>query len=308
MVGLHGALALITGESNSKRQSGGTSEGKITCSLRQTPMSQDILQGGESDVVLLSSKEYSFVSTDLPLIPMLTSKEKRSKRRSAVATLENNYSRGMDVLPFRAKTDSQEDLWDSLNSNTVTIAVGPSGVGKTLVALWWGLEAIRLGEIQKILYIRSDVGCSHQRGRGALPGTMEEKMNPLVGPVYDNLAVMTRSQGAAEYLVSKKIVEPMMLEDVRGRSFNECLIIFDEAQNSMPDNVKTVISRVGEGSKVIVTGDTKQVDLEVFSRNSGLLDSYHRLANIEGVGRVQFTRSDIVRNGIISDILEAYGD
>jgi len=119
---------------------------------------------------------------------------------------------------------------------------------------------------------------------------------------------MTKSYGASEYLVSKKIVEPMMLEDLRGRSFSNCLIIFDEAQNSMPENVKTVISRVGEDAKVVITGDTRQIDLDVFSRNSGLLDSYHRLANIRGVGRVQFDREDIVRNGIIADILEAYED
>jgi phosphate starvation-inducible PhoH-like protein len=170
------------------------------------------------------------------------------------------------------------------------------------------LEAIKQGKLDKIYYLRSDVGCSHQRGRGALPGTLEEKMAPLVGPVHDNLAVMTRSPGAAEYLLAKHTIEPMMLEDVRGRSFNECLIIFDEAQNSLPENVKTVISRVGENSKVVITGDTKQIDLDVFRHDSGLLDSYHRLANIAGVGRVQFSKSDIVRNGIIADILSAYED
>lgn len=267
-------------------------------------MSIDSSQGGDAyDVILISSKEYHVPTVCLPT-PMLTAKEKRSKRRQVEG--KETQSRGMDVLPFLPKTDNQENLWTSLNKNTVTIAIGPSGVGKTLVALWWGLDAIKRGNIDKIYYLRSDVGCAHQRGRGALPGTLDEKMAPLVGPVHDNLTVMTRSHGAAEYLLSKKIIEPMMLEDARGRSFNNCLIIFDEAQNSMPENVKTVISRVGEDSKVIITGDTRQIDLEVFSRNSGLLDSYHRLANIHGVGRVQFDRSDIVRNGIIADILEAY--
>lgn len=217
-------------------------------------------------------------------------------------------SRGMDVLNFYPKTDAQEDLWTSLNKNTVTIAVGPAGVGKTLVALWWGLSQIKHNHISKIFYLRSDVGCSHQRGRGALPGTLEEKMAPLVGPVFDNLRVMTRSHGAADYLLSKKIIEPILLEDVRGRSLNDCLIIFDEAQNSLPEQIKTVISRVGENSKIIVTGDTRQIDLDVFKRDNGLLDCYHRLSNIGGVGTVQFTKSDIVRNGIIADILSAYED
>jgi phosphate starvation-inducible PhoH-like protein len=269
-------------------------------------MSQNYSQGGSSHVVLVSSEEYQ-LPTDCPFFKMLDSKTKRKSRRAEnTQMLEKSYSRGMDVVPFLPKTDHQEDLWSSLNKNTVTIAIGPSGVGKTLVALWWGLTEVAKGNIEKIYYVRSDVGCSFQRGRGALPGTMEEKMAPLVGPVHDNLVVMTRSRGATEYLLSKKIVEPMMLEDIRGRSFNECLIIFDEAQNSMPDNVKTVISRVGQDSKVIVTGDTRQIDLEVFKNDNGLLDCYHRLANINSVGRVQFDRSDIVRNGVIADILEAY--
>jgi phosphate starvation-inducible PhoH-like protein len=234
----------------------------------------------------------------------VAAKEKRKLRRQT--TERENQTRGMDLLPFYGKTDHQEDLWDSLNKNVVTVAIGPSGVGKTLVALWWGLSEISKGNLDKVYYVRSDVGCAHQRGRGALPGTMEEKMAPLVGPVYDNLAVMTRSHGAAEYLVNKKIVDPILLEDLRGRSFNDCLILFDEAQNALPENIKTCLSRVGENAKVIITGDTRQIDLEVFSRNNGLLDAYHRLQGIHKVGTVKFDRSDIVRNGVIADILEAY--
>ena len=261
---------------------------------------------GSNDLKLICNEAYT-VSTVDPFTQMLDSKSKRRNRRSDnVKMLEQSYSKGMDVVPFYSKNDHQEDLWSCLNKNTVTIAIGPSGVGKTLVALWWGLTEISKGNIEKIYYVRSDVGCSYQRGRGALPGTMGEKMAPLVGPVYDNLVVMMKSQGAAKYLVEKKIVEPIMLEDVRGRSLNECLIIFDEAQNALPENIKTVISRVGENSKVIITGDTRQIDLEVFKNDNGLLDSYHRLSNIEGVGTIKFDRGDIVRNGVIADILEAY--
>lgn len=264
--------------------------------------------GGFDDLTLESNEVYkvSSVVTN-PLSLMLKSKEKRKVRRAETAHMvEQSYSRGMDVLPFYPKTDRQEDLWTSLNKNTVTIAIGPAGVGKTLVALWWGLTEIAKGNIQKIYYVRSDVGCAYQRNRGALPGTMEEKMKPLVGPVYDNLSIMTRSRGAADYLLDKKIVEPILLEDIRGRSFNECLILFDEAQNSLPENVKTVLSRVGKDSRVIVTGDTRQIDLDAFKPENGLLDCYHRLFGIVGVGRVRFEREDIIRNGIIADILEAY--
>lgn len=270
------------------------------------------MPGTESGGDLDALERFVFHSQhlDLPVNLMLSSKEKRRLRRSS-EQLEKRTTfegRGMDLLPFYPKTDSQEDLWTSLNKHTVTIAIGPAGVGKTLVALWWGLSAIKQGALEKIIYVRSDVGCAHQRGRGALPGTLEEKMAPLVGPVMDNLAVMTKSHGAAEYLTSKGIIESMMLEDVRGRSFNSSLIIFDEAQNSTPDQIKTTLSRVGEESKIIVTGDTRQIDLDAFKANNGLLDCYHRLANIRSVGRVQFTKSDIVRNGVIADILAAYDD
>ena len=265
--------------------------------------------GGELNYVMRSI--VASFDTDSPNFEsMLKSKEKRRLRRQAQETEQRTTfsGRGMDLLPFYPKTDSQEDLWSSLNKNTVTIAVGPAGVGKTLVALWWGLAAVKQDALQKIIYIRSDVGCAHQRGRGALPGTIDEKMAPLIGPVTDNLAVMTKSNGAAEYLTSKGIVQSMMLEDVRGRSFNDCLIIFDEAQNSTPDQIKTVLSRTGENSRIIVTGDTRQIDLDVFKTNNGLLDCYHRLSNLNSVGRVQFTKSDIVRNGVIADILAAYED
>ena len=101
---------------------------------------------------------------------MLSSKEKRRIRRTAEKMEKRTTfeGRGMDVMPFYAKTDSQEDLWKSLNKNTVTIAVGPAGVGKTLVAaLWFGLSAIKAKAFSKVIYVRSDVGCAHQRGRGA---------------------------------------------------------------------------------------------------------------------------------------------
>ena len=268
----------------------------------------DYTSGGESNHLSLSAFQQHYLT--LAPINMLSSKEKRRLRRSSEKMEKRTTfeSRGMDVGSFYAKTQSQEDLWNSLNKNTVTIAVGPAGVGKTLVALWFGLSAVKARAFKKVIYVRSDVGCSHQRGRGALPGTMEEKMQPLMGPVLDNLAVICQSQGAADYLMEKKIVDAMLLEDIRGRSLNDALIIFDEAQNSSPDQVKTVLSRVGENSRIIVTGDTKQIDLDVFKSHNGLLDCYHRLSRVNQVGTVQFTKSDIVRNGVIADILAAYED
>jgi phosphate starvation-inducible PhoH-like protein len=238
----------------------------------------------------------------------LRSREKRRTRRAQEEQFEKLYnsSNRSDILQFLPKTRKQEDLWESLTENVVTIAVGSAGTGKTLTMLWWGLTEWSKGRYENIHYIRSDVGVDHQRGRGALPGGMEEKMTPLIGPLYDNLPLMTRSNGAAEYLLKNEVIKPILLEDIRGRSFNNSFVIFDEAQNSSVEQCKTVLSRVGDNSKIAITGDTRQIDLRVFTRESGLLDAYNRLANIDKIGRVQFTNDDVVRNGIIADILYAY--
>lgn len=237
----------------------------------------------------------------------LASKTKRKLRRSVAETEASQEKKG-SLNPFYPKTDAQEDLWTSLNQNIVTVATGPAGVGKTLVGLHWGLQALFDRHISKVYYVRSDVGVQHQRGRGALPGDFEQKVAPLMAPVFDNLHVMMKSDGAAEYVVNKKLVEPLLLEDIRGRSLNDALIIADEAQNMTPGQVKTVLSRVGEGSRILLTGDTKQIDLTVFERENGLIDAFHRLSGLDNVGRVAFTKSDIVRNSVIANILMRYDD
>jgi len=271
-------------------------------------MSQNVSQGGEQDVVLLSSKEFQ-LPTDCPITQMLTSKEKRSKRRAeATQSLENSYSRGMDVQPPKFLTWRQEEMWNSLKKNTVTIASGHAGTGKTLIALHFGLFGIAEGKFEKVYYVRSDVGVEYQRGRGALPGDMSEKIAPLIAPVLDNLPCIMRSQGAGEYLLNKKIIEPVLLEDIRGRSLNESFVIVDEAQNFLPSQIKTVLTRVGKDSKILLIGDTKQTDMEVFRRENGLVDAIHRLRSLHEVGIVEFEKEDIVRNSVIAHILDRYED
>jgi phosphate starvation-inducible protein PhoH len=137
-------------------------------------MSQDLSHGGDiDDVVLISSEAYK-VSTDcITLNHMLTSKEKRSKRRAEnTQMLEQSYSKGMDVQTPKFLTWRQEELWNSLKKNTVTLAHGCAGTGKTLIALHYGLFGVAQGTFDKVYYVRSDVGVEFQRGRGALPGDL----------------------------------------------------------------------------------------------------------------------------------------
>lgn len=261
-------------------------------------------EGGEShdrlEFVLV--KAQSFATRNL----MPTAREKRKVRRQVEDVVHRE--RGMDLLPFKARTWRQDEFWNQMERNSITMAHGHAGTGKTLLALWFGMTQVTKGEVEKVIYIRSDVGVEFQRGRGALPGDFNEKVRPLIGPVLDNLPVMMRNQGAAEYLITKGLIEPLLLEDVRGRSFNDCFIVVDEAQNMLPSHVKTCLTRLGEGSKMALVGDTKQSDLEVFRRSNGLLDAIYRLKDMRDVGIIQFEKEDIVRNSVIAHILDRYDD
>ncbi len=273
-------------------------------------MTLSISQGGDGYVRIQSSEAYELpTDCQLPLINMLSSKEKRKNRRAENAQmLEQSYSKGMDVQPPKFLTWRQEELWNTLKRNTVTVAHGCAGTGKTLIALHYGLFGIAQGQFDKVYYVRSDVGVEFQRGRGALPGDLSEKIAPLIAPVLDNLPCIMHSHGAAEYLLNKKIIEPVLLEDIRGRSLNEAFIIVDEAQNFLPSQIKTVLTRVGKDSKILLIGDTKQTDMEVFRRENGLVDAIHRLRHLSEVGIVEFAKEDIVRNSVIAHILDRYDD
>jgi phosphate starvation-inducible PhoH-like protein len=273
--------------------------------------SDSTFQGGGVSVNLIQHKAYAFQipTVAITISIMLSSKEKRKTRRAEAAQmLEQSYSKGMDVQPPKFLTWRQEELWNTFKRNTVTLAHGCAGTGKTLIALHYGLFGIAQGQFDKVYYVRSDVGVEFQRGRGALPGDLSEKIAPLIAPVLDNLPCIMRSHGAAEYLLNKKIIEPVLLEDIRGRSLNEAFIIVDEAQNFLPSHIKTCLSRVGKDSKICLIGDTKQTDLEVFRRENGLVDAIHRLRQLAEVGVVEFYKEDIVRNSVIAHVLDRYDD
>lgn len=241
------------------------------------------------------------------------SKLKRERRRSlevieGVNTHQQQFYGAGDIKDFKPRNEKQRSFWSAMYNNTVTIAHGCAGTGKTLLALWFGLLEVSDKVYEKVIYVRSDVGTDHQRGRGALPGTLEEKMLPLIGPLLDNLPVFMKTAGAADYVLRTKKVEPMLLEDIRGRSFNDCFIVVDECQNFTVEQMKTVLTRVGTNSKIVLVGDTRQADLDVFRRRNGLEDAVLRLDGLKDVDVIQFNRDEIVRNSVISHIIGAYDD
>jgi phosphate starvation-inducible PhoH-like protein len=249
-------------------------------------------------------------SFTFPYYMSVSAREKRKLRRQVemIETKMGYESRGMDILPVKFQTHRQEEFNRLIKTNTVTIAHGSAGTGKTLLALWTGLSLVAKGDFDKVVYVRSDVGVEFQRGRGALPGDMSEKIAPLLGPILDNIPVCCRTNGAANYLLEKGIVEPLLLEDIRGRSLNKAFVIVDEVQNFLPIHVKTCLTRVGSESKMVLIGDTKQADLDVFRRENGLVDAIYRLRHLQDVGILEFHKEDIVRNSVIAHILDRYDD
>ena len=271
-------------------------------------MTQSIFQGGDLHVELIGHEAYD-LPTVVNLFNMLTSKEKRKNRRAEAAQmLENAYHKG------DGRSTTQVPHLET--GRTLELLQTKHGHPGTRLCrnredphpLHYGLFGVAEGQFDKVYYVRSDVGVEFQRGRGALPGDLSEKIAPLIAPVLDNLPCIMRSQGAAEYLLNKKIIEPVLLEDIRGRSLNEAFIIVDESQNFLPSHIKTCLSRVGKDSKICLIGDTKQTDLEVFRRENGLVDAIHRLRQLSEVGVVEFQKEDIVRNSVIAHILDRYDD
>jgi phosphate starvation-inducible PhoH-like protein len=235
-------------------------------------------------------------------------KQRRQHQRSETVPLsQNTYSGSMDINQFYPKNHKQREFWNSMRDNVVSLAYGCAGTGKTLLALWAGLGMISSREVEKLVYVRSDVSMDWQKGRnGALKGSYQEKFAPLLGPITDNLQVIMKSRGAAEYLVSKGVIEVSFLEDLRGRSLNNSFVIVDEAQNITPEQVKTCLTRLGEDSRLVLIGDTAQSDHHVIRQNDGLSDAARRLIGIRDLGITQFGLNDIVRNPLIKEILSRY--
>lgn len=236
-------------------------------------------------------------------------KNRRERRQnvedSRYGVNQSLYGSG-DVKNFSPKNPKQHKMWLAMQDRIVTIAHGCAGTGKTLLALWYGMLEVQDRAHDKVVYVRSDIGSDYQRGRGAVKGSLDEKMIPLIGPLFDNVPVFMKSAGAAEYVLRTKKIEPLLLEDIRGRSLNRSFIVVDECQNFTPEQIKTVLTRVGAESKIVLVGDTRQADLEVFRKGNGLTDAVKRLSDLPEVGIVQFYPEEIVRNSVIANIIRAY--
>jgi phosphate starvation-inducible PhoH-like protein len=208
------------------------------------------------------------------------------------------------IRPSRVqpKTKGQKHYLRAIEKNSVVFAVGPAGTGKTYLAVAAAVEALQRSEFQKIVLARPAVEAGEKLG--FLPGDYYAKVNPYLRPLYDALGDMLGPTLTKRYLESE-IIEVCPLAYMRGRTLNHSFILLDEAQNTTVSQMRMFLTRMGEGSKIVVTGDVTQVDLPGNIR-SGLVDAVQRLYRVKGLTVVQLEREDIVRHRIVQDIVEAY--
>ena len=208
-------------------------------------------------------------------------------------------NRGRAVAP---KTLGQKRYVDAIRRNTVTFAIGPAGTGKTYLAVATAVKALQDREVSRIILTRPAVEAGERLG--FLPGTLYEKIDPYMRPLYDALYDMMDAE-ATQRLVERATIEVAPLAYLRGRTLNSSFIILDEAQNTTPEQMKMFLTRLGFGSKVVVNGDVTQIDLPSGDR-SGLVVIQEILSGIEGIQFVQLGARDVVRHRIVQEIVEAY--
>ncbi len=207
--------------------------------------------------------------------------------------------RGKKIAP---KTVMQKQYVDEIRKCTVTFGIGPAGTGKTYLAVALAVAALQDREVNRIILTRPAVEAGERLG--FLPGDMLAKVDPYLRPLFDALYDMLEADRMQAYL-EKGIIEVAPLAFMRGRTLNDSFIILDEAQNTSPEQMQMFLTRLGFGSKVVVTGDITQVDLPR-EQASGLIQVQDILAGVDGIGFVRFTNQDVVRHKLVQRIVEAY--
>ena len=219
-----------------------------------------------------------------------------------VAKQDHLIIHGMNGKAIVARTENQQKLVKAFADNDLVFATGPAGSGKTFVAIALAVKALKNKEVRKIILSRPAVEAGEKLG--FLPGEMKDKLDPYLQPLYDALQEMSRAAKLKEYM-ENNVIQIAPLAFMRGRNLKEAVIILDEAQNTTTHQIKMFLTRLGMNAKMIVTGDVTQIDLPP-TATSGLVQAMRILRDVAGIGRVEFTKKDIVRHKLVQRIVEAY--
>ena len=208
----------------------------------------------------------------------------------------------MNGRALRPKTLGQKKYVDSIRKNTIVFGVGPAGTGKTYLAMAMAITAFKNNDVNRIILTRPAIEAGENLG--FLPGDLQQKVDPYLRPLYDALYEIMGAENFARNM-EKGAIEVAPLAYMRGRTLDNSFIVLDEAQNTTPEQMKMFLTRIGYGSKAVVTGDTTQIDLPR-GKNSGLIESTKILKNIDDIAICNLTNKDVVRHPLVQKIIAAY--
>lgn len=218
------------------------------------------------------------------------------------ALVHSGRQRNFGKKVLAPKSVNQRRYLEAIERNDMVFGIGPAGTGKTYLAVAMAVSALMNKQVARIILTRPAVEAGERLG--FLPGTLQEKVDPYLRPLYDALYDMLDSD-RVEKLLERNVIEVAPIAFMRGRTLNDSFIILDEAQNSTPEQMKMILTRQGFGSKMVVNGDITQVDLPS-GRRSGLIDAMEVLKGVEGISFVQFDERDVVRHTLVQRIVKAY--
>ena len=247
------------------------------------------------EMVEMSSNKEVIDEADVELLSKINTSIKRNGKKISSVNIIDNKS-------IKVKNINQFKYLETISNSTITFGIGPAGTGKTFLAVASAVKLYAENKIKKIVLTRPAVEAGERLGY--LPGDLSQKIDPYLVPLFDSLEHFFGNENLG-YLIEKRNIEIVPLAYMRGRTLNDACIILDEAQNATVNQIKMFLTRLGENSKVIITGDETQIDL--YKKDySGLKKTRKILSNIDEISVMEFQNSDIVRNPIVSKILEAF--
>jgi len=254
-----------------------------------------------ADYEHLRKSGYQFQNGDLSsMLRVVVSDPNTTLRGLAEAGRQRSFGR-RTVQP---KSPNQRHYLEAIEKHDMVFAIGPAGTGKTYLAVAMAISALLNKQVNRIILARPAVEAGERLG--FLPGTLQEKIDPYLRPLYDALFDMLEPERVERYL-EKNIIEIAPIAFMRGRTLNDSFVILDEAQNTTSEQMKMFVTRLGFGSKAVITGDVTQIDLPT-ARRSGLIEAVEILKGVNGLAFVHFDESDVVRHHLVQRIIRAYDD
>ena len=252
-------------------------------------------------LLTLAAKGENIDAQNVRYILKLVSEGKETKIQELAGDVICITAKGKPIKP---KTLGQKSYCDAIAKNTITLGIGPAGTGKTYLAVAAAVAAFRAEEVNRIILTRPAVEAGERLG--FLPGDLQSKVDPYLRPLYDALFDMLGAETYQKYL-ERGNIEVAPLAYMRGRTLDDSFIILDEAQNTSCEQMKMFLTRMGFGSKMVITGDATQIDLPA-DKLSGLKQAVRVLKNVEGIGICELTDQDVVRHVMVQRIIKAYAD